>query len=401
MGGRDVTAQNRKGPVSPMRIVLANGSLINHQQSGGHWSWFLQYPLGFKDIGHDILWLELMQSTGRTDTDARILRDFFDLTALYGLDKICAVMVFDSHLDFQSFERCQAVGKSKEKIQAAIGDADLLLNFCCAVRQPLLSMFKRRALLDFDPGHLQICALSWDMGIADHDAFLTIGGRINAPECEVPKLGLQWQTFEPSIYLPMWRTAGEPGRDAPFTSVTHWTWEEIPWRGQNISVSKRTAYLNYLDIPRRVHRPFELAAYIDPDDSTGDRELLAEHGWRIVHPCDVASSISCYQKYIRESRAEFMCPKPVHVRMKTGWFSDRSIAYLASGRPVLAEDSGFSERIPTGHGLLTFRDMDEAIAGVAEIDGNYSRHSRAAREIAVELFDSRRRLEAILSACEP
>jgi glycosyltransferase involved in cell wall biosynthesis len=95
-----------------------------------------------------------------------------------------------------------------------------------------------------------------------------------------------------------------------------------------------------------------------------------------------------------------MCPKPIHVEMKTGWFSDRSIAYLASGRPVLAEDTGFTERLPTGAGLLGFRDLKDAVAATAEIDGNYDRHSRAAREIAVDLFDSRRCLPAMLSACE-
>jgi hypothetical protein len=383
-----------------MRLVLGNGSLINHPQAGGHWSWFLQYPLGLRALGHDVHWLELMRSTGQADEDARIVRQFFELIAPYGLDQCCAVLIFDCHLDFQPFERAQTAGRSKAAVEAAIRDADLLLNFCCAIRQPLLSTFRYRALLDFDPGHLQISALSWDMAVANHEALLTIGGRINAPDCEVPKLDLKWRTFEPCVYLPMWPTTGDPGRDAPFTSVTHWTWEELPWRGRIVSVSKRTAYLNYVDLPRRARRPFELAAYIEPTDATGDRELLTEHNWRIVHPYDVVSSVGDYQQYIGRSRAEFMCPKPIHVEMKTGWFSDRSIAYLASGRPVLAQESGFSERIPTGSGLLMFRDMDEAVAGVAEIDGNYYRHSRASRELAEDLFDSQKCLAAMLSACE-
>lgn len=383
-----------------MRIVLGNGSLINTQRGGGHWSWFLQYPLGLKDLGHEVLWLELMQSTGHPDSDARIVRDFFELTARYGLDRDCAVMIFDGSLDFQPFERAQVLGKNREDIKDAIRDADLLLNFCCAIRQPLLSTFRRRALLDFDPGHLQICALLWEMNVADHDALLTIGARINAPDCEVPKLGRRWRTFEPCIYLPVWQTAGESALEAPFTSVTHWTWELLKWRGQTISVSKRTAYLNYVGLPRRVSRPFELAAYIETSDTTGDRQQLEQHGWRLVHPLDVAGSVTDYQNYLHASRAEFMCPKPIHVQMKTGWFSDRSIAYLASGRPVLAEETGFSERIPTGSGLVTFRNMDEAAAGVADIDADYPRHSRAARELAQEIFDSRKLLPALLAACD-
>ena len=382
-----------------MRIVLGNASLISNQRSGGHWSWFLQYPLGLRALGHEILWLELMRSTGNPDADAQTVRDFFKMIAAYELEAVCAVMIFDGNLETQPFESARLAGRSSRQLREEIGSADLLLNFCSTIRQPLISMFKRRALLDFDPGHLQISALSWEMGIADHDLFLTIGARVNAPDSEVPKLGLQWRTFDPIIYAPMWHKAGEPPSGAPFTSVTHWTWEEIPWRGRSISVSKRTAYLNYLDLPRRARRPFELAAYIVPSDVTGDRELLAEHGWRLVYPLDVAGSVTAYQHDIEASRAELMCPIPVHVLLKTGWFSDRSIAYLASGRPVLAQETGFSERIPAGRGLVVFRDLEEAAAGVAEIDGNYPLHSAAAREMALELFDSRRGLQALLAAC--
>ena len=112
-----------------MRIVLGNGSLINTQRGGGHWSWFLQYALGLKDLGHQILWLELMRSTGRADTDARIVRDFFGLTARYGLERDCAVMIFDGSLDVQYFQSGEALGKTRREIQDAIRDADLLLNF--------------------------------------------------------------------------------------------------------------------------------------------------------------------------------------------------------------------------------------------------------------------------------
>jgi hypothetical protein len=277
----------------------------------------------------------------------------------------------------------------------------LLLNFCCGLRQPLLSLFKHRALLDFDPGHLHLSALTSDLNIHEHDVFLTIGARINRPDSEVPKLGLEWRTFEPFVYLPMWPAAPDPGSDAPFSSITQWTWEELWWQGRVLSVSKRAAYLKYLELPRMAQRPFELAANIGSEDPVGDRRVFRENGWKIVDPHEVAGSPSQYQEYIRACRAEFMCPKPIHVEMKTGWFSDRSIAYLASGRPVLAEDTGFTERLPTGAGLLGFRNLTDAAAATAEIDGNYNRHSRVAREIAVDLFDSRRCLPEMLSACEP
>jgi len=384
-----------------VRIVLGDSSLVKYQQGGGHWSWFLQYPLGLKALGHEMFWLELLQSSGRRENDLRLVRDFFDRLALYDLDRNCAVLLFNADLDFQPIEKSEAFGRSGEEVRRIIQSADLLLNFSCAFRQPLLSLFKHRALLDFDPGHLHLSALAWDLGIQEHDVFLTIGARINRPDCEVPKLGLEWRTFEPFVYLPMWQAAPDPGFDAPFSSITQWTWEELWWQGRLVSVSKRAAYLKYSELPRIAQRSFELAANIGLYDLGGDRRLFRENGWRIVDPHEVAASPAQYQEYIRASRAEFMCPKPIHVEMKTGWFSDRSIAYLASGRPVLAEDTGFTERLPTGAGLLVFRDIKEAVMATAEIDGNYSRHSRAAREIALDLFDSRRCLPAMLSACEP
>jgi len=359
----------------------------------------LQYPLGLKASGHDVFWLELLRSSGCREKDLRLIRSFFRRLNAYGIDLDCAVLLFNADLMQQPIDKSEAFGASGEKVRTIIRNADLLLNFCCAIRQPLLSLFKHKVLLDVDPGHLQLAALSCDLDIPDHDVFLTIGARINAPDCEVPKLGLEWRTFEPFVYLPMWQPRTDPGADAPFSSITQWTWEELWWRDKRISVSKRAAYLKYLELPLTAQRPFELAANIGPEDPAGDARVFCEHGWRIVDPHEVAGSPSQYQKYIAGSRAEFMCPKPIHTEMKTGWFSDRSIAYLASGRPVLAEDTGFAERLPTGLGLLSFRDIEEAAAGVAEIDADYPRHSRAAREIAVEIFDSRPGLEALLSAC--
>src|SRR5262249_12244454 len=152
------------------------------------------------------------------------------------------------------------------------------------------------------------------------------------------------------------------------------------------------------ELPRRVGRPFRLAANIHPEDQTGDRELLNSRGWGLVHPHEVAGSPASYRDFIRKSRAELSCAKPIYSELKTGWFSDRSACYLASGRPVLAEDTGFGDHFPTGSGLVVFQNLEEAVAGVADIDANYARHSRAAREFAEEYLDSRRCLETMLAA---
>jgi len=381
-----------------MRIVLGNSSLVKYL-GGGLWSWFLQYPMALKAAGHDVLWLELLRSGGNREQDLRTIHTFFDRVRVYDLVANSAILLFDRDLNFQPLKNAEVFGLDPYELHSSIRDADLLFNFSCAIRQPLLSLFKKKALLDGDPGHLQISVLDMDLDVQHHDVFLTVGRRINAPDSMIPKLGQQWHTFDQLIYLPLWESAGAPDPSRPFTSVTQWTWEVLHYKGKIYSVSKRDAYLRYVQLPRVVQCSLELAANIGASDPVGDRETLRANGWNIVDPAIVVSSPERYQQYIRDSRGEFMCPKPIHVELKTGWFSDRSLAYLASGRPVVAEDTGFSERIPTDRGLLAFHDIDTAAAAIADINGNYNRHHRAAREVVEAYFDWRQTVEMILSAC--
>jgi hypothetical protein len=383
---------------SGVRIVLGNNSLAKYPDGGGHWTWFLQYALGLTALGHDLFVLESLLSSGNEAEDRRRIEIFFNRMDQYQLRERCALLLYPKTLDVQELETAQLYGRSREQILETIRSADLMWNLACSVRQPMLSRFKRRVLIDVDPGHLQISALTWEMDIQDHQALLTVGRKIHDPDCGVPTLGLKWQSFAPFVYLPMWQAAPDPGRDAAFSSVTHWTWEELNYQGRVVSVSKRAAYLRYAELPKRARRSFHLAAYIIAEDKTGDRELLETNGWTVLDPRRTVATPEDYREFIIRSRAEIQCPKPIHPQLRTGWFSDRSACYLASGRPVLAEDTGFGEHLPTGEGLLQFSNIDEAVAGVAAIDADYARHSRAARRIAEEHLDSRRWLPAMLAA---
>ena len=382
-----------------LRIVLGNRSLADYPEGGGLWTCFLQYLFGLNALGHDVFWLEVLSSSGNEARDKRLIEIFLGRFNRYGFKDRCALLLYGQDVTECTLERARAYGMSKNRIREIAQDTDLLWNFACSVRQPLLSLFKRRVLIDGDPGHLQISALTWDMGIHDHHVFLSAGTKVHDADCEVPTLGVKWHRFIQFVFLPLWDVGPDPGEDAAFTSVTHWTWEELELQGRALSVSKRAAYLRYIGLPERTGRPFELAANIHPLDTTGDRELVLKMGWKLVNPYRVARSPSTYQNYIKKSRAEFSCAKPIHRELKTGWFSDRSAAYLASGRPVLAEDTGFSDHLPIGRGLLPFNDLEEAIAGVTEIDRNYPQHMRAARELAEEYLSSEKWLPSMLSAC--
>jgi hypothetical protein len=273
------------------------------------------------------------------------------------------------------------------------------LNFCFTLRQPLLSMFRHRALVDLDPGIVQVPLENAEgMDLSEHHTFLTVGTKMHDPDCKVPTLGRKWHHYFPPVHLPLWRLAADPGRAAPFSSVTQWTRKNMEIDGRMVPKNKRDAYLRYLDLPLRAGRSFELAANLPVGDADGDRELLQRHGWTVVDPHLAAKSPAAYRNYVRRSRAEIMCPKPAYRELNTGWFSDRSSCYLASGRPVLAEDTGFSDRLPTGKGLVAFRTMEEAVEGVAAIESDYPQHMRAARKLAEEYLDARRCVASMLRA---
>ncbi len=381
-----------------MLIVLANRSVASYPLGGGVWSWMLQYPLGLRALGHHIFWLELIKSSGDRARDAELAKNFLSRISPYGLAPHAAVLVFDD-IEVQDINRAKIYGRPAQTVLEIVRSADLLWNIASTIHPPFLSNFRRKVLIDVDPGHLQLIATEFEFGLKDHDVHLSVGPNLPDPDCEVPTLGLTWRTFLPFVYLPMWEFSPGPGPDAPFTSITQWTWEDLSYQGRSLSASKRTAYMRYADLPKRAGRPFELAANIGDTDPTHDRETLAAGGWRIVNPHDVVPTPETYREYLRASRAEILCPKPIFRELNTGWFSDRSVCYMALGRPVLAEDTGFGQFVPTGRGVLDFRDIDEAVAAVAEIDGNYDLHSRWARELAADLFNSDRQLSAMLAAC--
>jgi hypothetical protein len=389
-----------------MRIVLGDSSLASYGKGGGHWSVYLQYLLGLRALGHDVSLLELLPASGDTQKDDARAERFFQHLARYGLEHAATLLVVErasteegeSRELVQDVERARVIGASLADVRRMIRDADALWNPCCGIRQPLLGMFRRRVLIDLDPGHLQVSALTWGMDLQDHDAFFTVGTKLNDADCEVPRLGVSWQTFLPFVHLPMWSLADDPGPASAFSSITHWSWGELWWEGRVLGLSKRDGYLSLAGLPERVGRPFELAVRFKEDDASGDREALAAGGWTLSDPWQVAASAADYQEFISGSRAEISCTKPIFRELRTGWFSDRSAGYLASGRPVLAQDTGFSERLPVGEGLLCFSTPEEAAAAVGEIDANYERHRRAARALAEDHLDARGPLTAMVEA---
>ena len=246
--------------------------------------------------------------------------------------------------------------------------------------------------LDIDPGYPQM----WrELGLADllagHDRYVTVGANVGREDCAIPDCGVAWIHTPPPVDLDAWTPA--PGAGGPdsraFTSVATWRnpYGTVAFDGATDG-SRVHEFRSFMELPRLVGAEFELALDIDAAE-TRDIALLEANGWRLVDPRAVAGTPRAYRDYVRNSRAELCVAQEMYVATRSGWLSDRSVCYLASGKPVLAQDTGLADHYPVGEGLLTFSTLEEAAAGVEQIERDYERHSAAARALAEEHFDAR------------
>jgi hypothetical protein len=253
--------------------------------------------------------------------------------------------------------------------------------------EELLAAAPRRVFLDIDPGFPQM----WrDLGLADpfagHDVFVTIGENLGRPGCPIPTCGIDWVRTRQPLVLDLWPEQSSNG--GSFTTVGSWrgAYGPIEWEGRTYGLRVHE-FRKFFELPDMSGLQFELALDID-DAETRDLDLLRAHGWELVDPDRVACDPVAYQRYVVGSKAEFVVAKNLYVDTRSGWFSDRSACYLASGKPVVAQDTGLDGLYPLGEGLVAFRTVDEAAAAVHEVAGDYGRHARAARELAAAYFDS-------------
>ena len=275
--------------------------------------------------------------------------------------------------------------------------ADLLLNVSGMLRDDLLiASIPVRAYLDLDPGFNQVWAETGEDAVLDgHTHFVTVGQAIGSAECPVPTCGRRWIPTLPPVVLSHWpRADAPPDRDA-FTTVGHWrSYGPIDYEG--VRYGQRVhSFRRLLQLPKLAGSRFQVALGIHPDEQR-DLEALRANGWELVDPVRAACTPDRYAEFIRASKAEIGIAKSGYVASRCGWFSDRSACYLASGRPVVAQETGFARFLPTGEGLLAFESLEDAVACVEEVERDYPRHSSAARAIAEQHLDSDRVLSSLI-----
>ncbi|HEY1304748.1 MAG TPA: hypothetical protein VGF24_14395 [Vicinamibacterales bacterium] len=372
-------------------VVISAFDVAGFPQGGGHFWVYLQYVLGLRQLGCDVYWLEAFRTKGRTEREAAALVTFRARMQQWGLGGKSILYLTHSKEPAPDAPTVY-LDMPRDEAEAVFDEADLLLNFHYAISPGLLARFRRTALVDIDPGLLQFWMSRGQLRVPRHDDYFTTGERVACSDC-----GVRWTHLRPPVCLERWPYVFNEHSDA-FTTVSNW--DSSDWVVDGDAVyenTKRVAFLEFADLPRLTPATLELALFLRTERDMADRRELEQRGWRIRPSCDVAATPEMYQAYIQHSRGEFSCAKRSCMKLQNAWISDRTLCYLASGKPVVVQNTGPSSFLPDREGMFRFSTIDEAVQALAAIDADYEGHCQAARAIAQTHFDATRTIETILS----
>ena len=367
-----------------MARILVSGAVANKPLSGGE-AWVrMSWVRGLRRLGHEVCFVEQIERA-----DPVNVATFRAAVAELASDCPVALLCDGDSLAGLTLAETTDWARGADLLVNVSGHLDL---------EPIKAGPRRRAYVDVDPGFTQI----WAEGGADarlegHDTYFSVGENIGAAGCSIPSAGRDWLPLPPPVTLPDWpATPAAPG--GRFTTVATWRSPlgTLAFGGSEFA-GKHHQWRRFVELPRRSPQEFEIALQIHPADA-GDRAALEAAGWLLSDPRMLAGDPLAFRAYVQGSAAEFSVAHPVYVETASGWISDRTVRYLASGRPALVQDTGIGRGYPVGEGLLTFKTLDEAIVGAEAIVGDYEAHAKAARALAERYFDSDLVLNRFLEA---
>jgi hypothetical protein len=377
-----------------MASLAVAGSIAQRPGRGGHAWVFLNYLLGLKRLGHRMLFIDRLtasmledQSMAERPANSVEARWLHDVMTGAGLSDAYVLLTPEGE-----------DADARRRLLDRLGETDLLIDVNGFLDDAeLLAAPARTAFLDIDPAIQQMWV---ELGLAEglfdgYDLHFTFGENIGKFDCAVPTCGLEWLATRPPVVLDEWPMTSSA---TDFTSVASWRgpYGSIEYEGEVYGLRVHE-FRRFMELPARIGSECSIALDVDVADEA-DVAALTAAGWKLLDPRETAAEPAAYRSFIQASGAEISIAKNVYVRSACGWFSDRSACYLASGKPVLAQETGFSVTLPTGDGLLSFEDLEGAAAGAARIEGDWNAHSRAARAIACEYFDSDEVLGGMLDA---
>ena len=398
-----------------LRIVIM-GILGRTPLAGVSWQ-VLHYLEGFRRLGYDIYYIE---DTGGwayhplRKTDGNESEYTYAINCQYAVNYVAKLMssfglqngwAYWSRVDGRVF------GLSETQVSRLFENADAIVNLTGSTC--LLEEHTRvpvRIYLETDPVMRQIEVVRGDRKaielLAAHTHHFSYGENLGAPDCGVPVTRFNYLPTRQPIVLDWWTldgrlssdVNGRPNIPARFTTIAKWRQpgKDIEWNGETYSWSKHVEFLKFIDLPRRTRQQFELALAWENEKDEEAIPQLTSFGWRVVDAISLSLDVAPYRDYILGSRGEFTVAKDQNIRLRSGWFSDRSACYLAAGKPVVTQDTAFGNILPTSYGLFAFRNMENILTAIDTIERNYEGHCRAAREIAEEYFAAEKVLGSLM-----
>jgi hypothetical protein len=367
-----------------------------YPEGGGHLWFYLSWALGLRAVGCKVVWLEPAEPDIPASELRQLLARLRHHLSPYGFaDSIAVCSRAPEPLPREATADCIDIGGA--------ADADLLINMAYAGCAEVLARARRTALIDCDTGLLQVWLNQGDLPLPPHDIYFTTGENTGRPGSRVPSAGIEWHYTPYCVSLEHWPVHRAPA-DAPFTTVTSWYGGGWVVEGDDgYCNNKHDSFVPFFDLPRHTRQPLELAlclardeqGRLDPEEEE-ERLDLERRGWRVRHAHEVASTPWDYQQYIRGSRGEFCCAKPSCTRLQNAWLSDRTLCYLASGKPAVVQYTGPSRFLPNAAGIFRFRDLSEAARYVEQAAADYDHQCRLARALAEEYFDAPKVVRRVL-----
>src|SRR6266576_4663262 len=377
-------------------VVISPFNVLNFPEGGGHFWVYMQYAQGLRELGCDVYWLEAFRRRDRKAEEDVLLAPFLARMARFGFSGKL-ILYAGGAADSAAGLPEKYIGLGRAEAESIFARADLLLNFHYAIAPELLARFKRAALVDIDPGLLQFWISRGQLSVPRHDLYFTTGETVGTPGARFSDCGLKWIHIRPPVCLEQWPRVFDANAEA-FTTVSNWDADDwIVDAHETYENTKRVALLEFAELPRFTPQPLELALYLRTEKDDLERRELEKRGWRVRLSREVVGNPEVYQAYLQQSRGEFSCAKPSYIKMQTAWVSDRTICYLASGKPAVVQDTGPSAFLPNHEGLFRFSAPGEAADAFEKINADYERHSRAARRIAETFFDAKEIAKTILS----
>jgi hypothetical protein len=400
----------KKVPVGSSPLLILLGMMGRMPLAGVAWQ-VLHYLEGFRRLGFDVYYVE-DTNTWPYNPELNTVTD----NCAYSLNIIGNVMASFGFADRWAYRSethgVQWFGLSDSRVSGLLKRADVLINLTGStvlrdehLRVPI------RIYLETDPVLPQIEIAKGNPSYVDmlgaHTHHLTFGENFGAPDCGVPVERFYYFSTRQPVVLDWWRSPTDASESAVnsatgrFTTIANWrqSGKDVVWNGERYTWSKHHEFLKFIDLPRRTTQTMELALALKSgraaenhwwtglnDEETEAVSCLTAHGWRVINAMSFSKDILAYRDYIWCSRGEFTVAKDQNVRLRSSWFSDRSACYLAAGRPVITQDTGFGKFIPVGEGLFAFTTLDEILAALQSINSNYQKHSQTARAVAEEYF---------------